>query len=334
MESPFDTPTDSPRSFAPAGFRGAAGPSRSPEREGWIGRLRKLGDPRAPAGEGPHDGKPALEIVSTQGAPAELRAAALRALSLHVRGGIPLEEIAIVARSLEPYAPFLETTFGGLGIPFTSSASSTLARDAGAFLALLGVLAKDFERGAVMDLLRRPAFASPPSTADVDRWDRLSRTARIVSGISDWRDLPDCAERLPPESSDVEKARARREENVRSAARLVDLLDALERERGRWRETKTFEEHGAFLRDLARKHLKPSDSAQGIERIIRAIEAAGKVRQAALGDSRKEPAVSMEDVEQLARTAAEMEDVPIRGEDAGGCASSMSCRLAVSGTRR
>ena len=63
----------------------------------------------------------------------------------------------MVARTLEPYAPYIERC-SEAGAPFTSSASEPLARDpaASAFLALIGVLARDYERRPVIDLVRRP----------------------------------------------------------------------------------------------------------------------------------------------------------------------------------
>ena len=130
----------------------------------------------------------------TQGTQAELRAAVLRALALHGREGIPWNEIAIVARSLEPYAPFLQHTFESLGVPFATSASLPLGRAPGVrtFLGLLRVYSRDFERGAVIAILRHGGLrleGEPPTPVDIDRWDRWSRQCRIVRGLSQWREL-------------------------------------------------------------------------------------------------------------------------------------------------
>jgi RecB family exonuclease len=298
-------------------------PRRDPARGEWTDRLAALHDPSPPIPPAA-GGVPQLEIRHAQGPEAELRAAALRALALHAREGVPLDEIAIVARTLEPYAPYLDAVFTRAGIPFASSAAEPLSRDpaAGAFLALLRVLARGLERRAVIDLLRRPELCHTgdrPAPGEVDRWDRRSREARIAGGLDAWRELPAIAGALRTfrgtGEGETDEDRARAESERKSGEKLLLILEDLEKERREWAGRRTFEEHAAYLEDLARRRIalpggrrrREEDGPGALEDILEAVEAAGAARAAAgsPGSPRSCPAAaSIEEVEELARSAA------------------------------
>ena len=207
---------------------------------------------------------PTLELRHTQGAQAELNAAALRALTLHARDGIPWHEIAIVARTLEPYAPFLEHTFEGLGIPYTTSARLPLRRAASVktFLGLLRVYAGEFERGAVIDLLQGGGLrfeGEPPRAREIDRWDRWSREARVVRQLSEWQELRGFVASLRPRVQDSpassEEKAAVGDERRRSVEKLLEILDDLGEEARAWRQARSFREHTAVLKTIAHRRL-------------------------------------------------------------------------------
>ncbi|MGQ9592707.1 MAG: hypothetical protein ACUVYA_20715, partial [Planctomycetota bacterium] len=272
-------------------------PAEGSRRREWVEAIRGLYGPPGRSAEARRPDGIELEVHNVQGPEAELELAALRALAIHDREGVPLEEIAIVARSLEPYVPFIEPAFEKLGVPFSTSAAVPIARDpvVSAFLALVEVLARDFPRGRVIDLLARPCVRFPLETEggrfadlrDADRWDRWSREARIVSGLESWRELERWVDRPPDiddveEASDEEELRRTREAAKRSAGRLIAVLGVLEGERKAWDGARTFAEHAAFLRSLARKYLAPSPAAEGaaglareVERVLRVVERAG-----------------------------------------------------------
>jgi RecB family exonuclease len=326
-------------------------------REPWVARLRRLHDPEASFGV--FEGPPSLEIQHAQGAQDELRAAALRALALHAREGIPLEEIVIVARSLEPYAPYLEATFEALGVPYATSARCPLAREGSvaAFLALLRVLARDFERSAFLSLLRSPRLVLPglemgALASEVDPWDRWSRSARIAEGLAAWRTLPRLIEEMRERDSadadlkddDGVRSEARR----RSAGKLSGIIEALASERDRWREAKTAEEHLAILRDLAARYISSElpegragaswASPAGIPALMGAVRAALEAQAVGLevggrkevlggkevggkkraGRSAPPRSISIDEVEALARSAAEAEELPLSEDDPAG----------------
>lgn len=337
-----------------------AEPPADSGREEWIRRIRTLHDNSAPPRDGRFEGSPALEIRHAQGAEAEIRIAALRARTLHEEDGIPLEEIVVVARSLEPYEPFLEMTFRELGIPFSTSVTTPLLRQqaVSAFLCLLGVLAEDLPRGSVVDLLRHawiclPGQPGPEGGLETDRWDRWSRSARVVSGIDTWRALPGWVESedLPGaseagnEPADSERAA----ERARSAAKLLEILEALESERERWSHCSTLEEHARFLRGLAAKYIRPetavdapgawkadvpveeegeaSDSYPApsrphgtLDRLLRQLEIADPVAQVArsVSSSTGNGAASPVEVLELILSVARAEEVAPGGQDPAG----------------
>ena len=303
-------------------------PSASPARAGWIRRVGRIHEPARLGPLVPAEASaPRLCIRHVQGPGAELRAAALEALALHSREGMALEEIAIVARTLEPYAPFLESTLGALRIPFTSSATEPLARDpaASALLSLLRVLARDFERRPVIDLLRRQDVGVGERWAgDLDRWDRWSLEARIVSGLDAWRSLERLVERMESprhaKDDDPDTKKAAHSAASLSVKRLLAALAELEEERQRWARARTHAEHGEYLRDLAaRRIVRPTSvsadqALANAKAIADAVEATGAaLAGAGMGAARP----SLADVEKLAIAAAS-EGSPIRGRDEGG----------------
>ena len=128
-----------------------------------------------------------------QGAAAEVGIALAEALR-EIGEGCPPTEIAITARSLEPYAAAIEEAFEDAGLPWTSSLRSPLRRHPVVrdFMLLLRVAALDFPRRITVELLRstriRWDFLHPrrpaPSGHGAEVW---SRKARLI-GLSSYLD--------------------------------------------------------------------------------------------------------------------------------------------------
>lgn len=309
--------------------REGASSSGAPQTDGraeWMDRLRLLYDPAATLSPRDPAALPRLEIWSTQGAEAELRVAALRAVALHERDGIALEEIAIVARSLDSYSPYLETAFGALELPFTSSSSSPLAREpeVAAFLLLLRVLAGNLERAAVIELLRRRCISFGEALReeldqDIDAWDRSSRAARLVSGLAEWGELLELQAQLSSgeeeAAPDEAEARRRGDERLASIRNLVTIVEGLDADRKLWMQARTHDEHAAFLRELLERRLLPqSERRAAVEGIIEEVAIAGCVREAA----GTPPVVGVEQVVKLVQSMAGRCAVDIHGQDKGG----------------
>jgi ATP-dependent helicase/nuclease subunit B len=151
-----------------------------------------------------------LDLYHAQGARAELREAALRILARHREAGTPLSRTAIIARSLEPYAPLLRSVFSEHRLPMTTTASLGAAREprVQAALFLARCLRDDFPAGPLFDLLRGGALAlARDGGRETDAWERLGREHEVAGGERIWtEDLPRWVEARGPRLRD----RARR----------------------------------------------------------------------------------------------------------------------------
>jgi ATP-dependent helicase/nuclease subunit B len=181
-----------------------------------------------------------IAIRHTQGALAEVQFAMYRALRA-IADGCPPHEIAIVARSLAPYASAIEATFENSEIEWTSSLRVPLRREplVRDFLLVLEVLADDFPRRAAAAVLRSPMLRWT-ELPDVERApmghlaDSWSRRARIIGGLDEWSELlPEWAARPaePAKLSDEERMEEaeRARERLREARCITTALQALKR---------------------------------------------------------------------------------------------------------
>ena len=168
-------------------------------REGWPWRFAPEPVPVVDAPALERDAA-ALRVVRAPGPREELEWIAREILRLIEAGAKP-SGIAVVARSLDLYAPWAETVFERFGLPFTSSlAESVLRRPAGrVWLDLVDVLFGNLEREALLRLLRSPRLASRrrESLPRLAEW--LGRRAPVVGGAADWRFACRMTERLAEE---------------------------------------------------------------------------------------------------------------------------------------
>lgn len=135
--------------------------------------------PVAPAGT--------VEVVSASGARDEAWAAA-KACAKSAAAGVPLEELAVCARSLEPYRAALAEAFAAEGLPLDLSAEEPVLRQplARAALDLLSLRRRDFPASLLDELCASPYFrAAPPQRAAL--WRRLIAGLGIRSGWLQWR---------------------------------------------------------------------------------------------------------------------------------------------------
>jgi RecB family exonuclease/superfamily I DNA/RNA helicase len=128
-----------------------------------------------------------ITVVSASGARDESWAAAKEVLRL-LSEGIPAHEIAVIARSLEPYRLALAEVFAAEGLPLDLSCGEPVLRHpaAKAALDLLTLRASDFPARTVSDLAGSPYFiAADPGRAS--RWRRLVEALGIRAGWLQWR---------------------------------------------------------------------------------------------------------------------------------------------------
>lgn len=237
-------------------------PDDSSPRSRWIRRLSRLYDPGAALDPHAEDSPPALEVRHAQGPETELRCAAMRAIAFARDGS--LDDVAIVARNLESYLPFLEGTFEQLDVPFTTTARLPLRRDAAvsSWLGFLRSLRDDLERAAVFSALRDPRLiisTSDVNDAVIDRWERAARRARVHSGIDAWTSILD---QLDETRRDI-------------TSPLIEIVETLERDRQAWWDIGDLDTHARFLRKLAERRL--SRNADGslprsVDRLLETLQ--------------------------------------------------------------
>ena len=166
-----------------AGFTG------SPGADNLItGLLDRLGvgleHPRVARTSGTH-------VVSVSDPDDEIRAV-LRDITNAVLAGAPLESMAVLHGADNPYARLLDEQLEAAGIPRNGAAvrrvdESVVGRTV---LALLELPDRHFRRTDVLGLLASAPIKAMPddhALAPVNEWERISREAGIVEGVSEWR---------------------------------------------------------------------------------------------------------------------------------------------------
>ncbi|MFL7867424.1 MAG: PD-(D/E)XK nuclease family protein [Anaerolineales bacterium] len=109
-----------------------------------------------------------------------------------VKDGFELSDVAILARDLTPYQPFLEETAAEFGMPLRVLGGLPLAENpaVAALLNLLSISALDWPRRPVIAAWRSPYFdwsAEKISPADAVSLDSASRLGRVIKGLDQWR---------------------------------------------------------------------------------------------------------------------------------------------------
>lgn len=130
----------------------------------------------------------ATRAITTSDADDEVRAA-VRAVVDATRAGTPLERIAVLFATPQPYARLVHEHLAAAGIPANGIAPHSLAGHAfgRTLLDLLALRRHGYRRSDVMSLLTsaplQPRRGRPAPTAE---WERLSREAVVVAGRNHW----------------------------------------------------------------------------------------------------------------------------------------------------
>ena len=196
-------------------------------------------------------------IVTTSDADDEVRAA-VRALIDAVRHGTPLDRIAVLYGSRDPYARLVHEQLDAAGIAHNGAAVIPLtARVAGrTLLGLLGLPASGFRRADVFAWLSGAPFRHQRRPVPVTAWERISRDAGVVAGPGDWDGLLSAfAESCDAEADSAAvdpdapewKAERKREEAVHARALRDFVLGLIEGLAGA-ATPKGWAEHSAWAR--------------------------------------------------------------------------------------
>lgn len=141
-----------------------------------------------------------VEFLEAQTRSSEARAALRWIKTRIVCDGLALTDVAVLARNLELYRPFLEEVAAEFGIPLRVVGGLPLAQNpaVAALLSLLALPAKDWPRRLLVEAWRSPYFDWVDlgiGSADVAALDAASRHGRVSAGLSQWREAFDLLER-------------------------------------------------------------------------------------------------------------------------------------------
>jgi ATP-dependent helicase/DNAse subunit B len=133
-----------------------------------------------------------IQFIEAQNRSEEVRAALRWVKACIVRDSFELADVAILARSLDEYLPFLEETAFEFGIPLRVVEGSALIQNpvVAALLNLLSIPALDFPRRQILEAWRSPYFDLSTldiSLDDAASLDSLSRMGRVTAGLRQWQ---------------------------------------------------------------------------------------------------------------------------------------------------
>ena len=156
-----------------------------------------------------------LSVTHMIGVEEELATVCREILTLVEVNGYRFDEIAVVARTLEPYQARLQSVFEQHLVPFTTTAGKPLSREPliKTLLRLASLPLNDFDRSAMLDVVTSPFYrirGTDSSTTGFrpDIWRSLVYTLGITKGEAEWRRLAESAS-----SSILHDAAAARDED-------------------------------------------------------------------------------------------------------------------------
>jgi ATP-dependent helicase/nuclease subunit B len=145
----------------------------------------------------------AVTCLEAQNRAAEVRAALRWLKALLVREGFRLEQVALVARDLEPYRPYLDEVASEFGLPLHVVGGRPLATNP-AVASLLNVLAlpaTNWPRRPLLDALACPYLDWSEAGIGPEEVRGLGAAARaglVITGLDQWREALARLARLRP----------------------------------------------------------------------------------------------------------------------------------------
>ena len=271
----------------------------------WLERLLKVKRTQNPKSEIQN---PKCEVVSAPGEARECREILREALAFAGASRRPLHEVAVLARSDEPYGPLLRDLCRARGWPLHLAMGRPPLEsvEQRVILLLLELGREDFRRSKVIEL----AMLAPQTGAAAAGWDQLSAEAGVVCGAGAWRErLRACIHRFQMDQTVHDEARAAAAVRGLAEARelsgfIETLLTVVGRipPLGRWSELTT------TTTAAARVLLPASDALEACVSQLRELDAL----------ERFQPTVRREDFAAYVRKAFEAAVAPEGAFQEGG----------------
>ena len=132
-------------------------------------------------------------FVEAQTRAAEARAALRWIKTLIVQEGFEISDVAVMARDMTPYRPFLEEVAAEFSLPLRVLGGLPLAENpaVAALLNLLSIPAMDWPRRPVLAAWRSPYFdwsAEDIAQSDAAALDALTRIGKVIAGLEQWEE--------------------------------------------------------------------------------------------------------------------------------------------------
>lgn len=223
--------------------------------------------------------KGGLRLVSAAGANDEVWFAAKEILSLIEREKYAPEDIAVVTRTLEPYAAIIDAVFRTNRIAYVTSAEEPVCRyPLAKTIVQLATLAVDnFPRSAVIDLLSsvyvdrdKLCGITADIRPDVGVWDTLSRKLAIARGVQEW--IPRLSKLIERkgvfDSEDEEKGVVPPKLALKQATLLLKAVQWLETRFNAFPARAGFAQFSETLRNLILDAIKLSEISSEREKTI------------------------------------------------------------------
>jgi superfamily I DNA/RNA helicase len=247
-------------------------------------------------------------IVSAPGEARECREILREALAFASETRRPLHDVAVLARTDEPYAPLLRDLAAARGWPLhlAMGRAPLDAVEPRLLLLLLDIAAEEFLRSKVIEF----AALSPATSSRAAEWDRMSAELGIVRGGSPWRDrVASRVRQLQLQQSDQDESKAAVAARELPAAReLAAFIETLTRAVRRLPPDGKWSEFSAGAVAAGKELLPESPERETAFGQLRSLDA--------LDDYR--PTVSRDDFARFARKAFEAARQPEGGFQEGG----------------
>ncbi|MBN1137610.1 MAG: PD-(D/E)XK nuclease family protein [Anaerolineae bacterium] len=145
--------------------------------------------------------------LEAQNRATEARAALRWLKALLVREGYRLDQVALLARNLEPYRTYLDEVAAEFGLPLHLAGGQPLAGNPAvvALLNLLALPATNWPRRPLLDALACPYFdwsAARIGPEEVRALGAVARAGLVIAGLDQWRDALARQIGLPPGDAD------------------------------------------------------------------------------------------------------------------------------------
>ena len=137
-----------------------------------------------------------LTVRSVIGAEEELATTCRTILDLVETNGYRFDEIGVIARTLDPYSPHLQSIFHRHRIPFHTNAMRPLIQEpiCKLLLQLASLPLNDFYRVSVLDVVTSPLYVTDlyddlSTSYRPEQWKLLVQALHITHGVEEWKRL-------------------------------------------------------------------------------------------------------------------------------------------------